>query len=105
MTCPSCGQPTTPGKRFCGHCGAPLPAPCPACGAANPPDLRFCEDCGAALAATAAPPRPPVLEEQFTALQRALPASVQEQIFTQVEGENRVLTILFADLTGSVKAM
>ena len=25
-TCPSCGRPTAPGQRFCGNCGAALPA-------------------------------------------------------------------------------
>jgi class 3 adenylate cyclase/tetratricopeptide (TPR) repeat protein len=42
-----------------------------------------------------------VLEEQFTTFQHSLPSAVQAQIFTAPEGENRVLTILFADLTGS----
>ena len=95
-------------------CGAPLPQLCPL-GAPNAPGKRFCADCGAALAthdrpaaATSSPAGQPapvpqlILEEQFTAFQRALPASLQGQLFTQPEGENRVLTILFADLTGSV---
>ena len=113
--CPACGQPATPGKRFCGACGAPLPQQCPACGAFNAPGKRFCEDCGTALAthdrpagATSSRAEQPalgrqlILEEQFTAFQRTLPVSLQGQLFTQPEGENRVLTILFADLTGSV---
>ena len=75
--------------------------------------MGFCEDCGAALTPAAAPrstplaappPKPLVLAEQFSAFRRALPASVHEQIFTQEEGENRLLTILFVDLSGSVKA-
>jgi class 3 adenylate cyclase len=44
-----------------------------------------------------------VLEEQFSAFRQALPASLQGHLFTQPEGENRALTILFADLTGSVR--
>src|SRR2546428_12227592 len=107
MTCSTCGQPTTPGKRFCKRCGAALPAPCPACGAVNAPDARFCEDCGAALTPAAAPapqvravtpPPPPVLAAQFNAFQRPLPVSLREQLFAEAEGENRVLTILFPGL-------
>jgi class 3 adenylate cyclase/tetratricopeptide (TPR) repeat protein len=70
--------------------------------------VHFCSACGTALtagSAALAPPRRPDLATQFSALQQALPASVQEQIVTQPEGENRVLTILFADLTGSVRTM
>src|SRR5207244_275122 len=44
------------------------------------------------------------LETQFAAMQRAMPASLREQLLTDADGENRVLTILFADLTGSVRS-
>jgi class 3 adenylate cyclase/tetratricopeptide (TPR) repeat protein len=44
------------------------------------------------------------MEAQFAAMQRAMPASLREQLLTSADGENRVLTILFADLTGSVKS-
>ena len=110
--CPACGQPTTPGKRFCGQCGAALPVPCPACGAVNLVGSRFCEDCGtplpapaatSSLAATPVPANPLRLAEQFSSFQRALPLAFRDQLFTPEDGENRLLTILFADLTGSVK--
>jgi class 3 adenylate cyclase len=37
-------------------------------------------------------------------MQRAMPASIREHILAESDGENRLLTILFADLTGSVKS-
>jgi class 3 adenylate cyclase/tetratricopeptide (TPR) repeat protein len=113
--CPACGQPNLPGKRFCRHCGAALPRACPSCGADVLPDARFCDDCGAPLAsaasrAAAPAPTPPDparlgLSEQLAVFQRALPPSVHQQVFVQEQGENRVLTILFADLSGSTAAI
>jgi class 3 adenylate cyclase/tetratricopeptide (TPR) repeat protein len=113
VLCPACGQPNPQGKRFCGDCGAALPTPCPACGAANPPDKRFCGDCGATLTPAAVSTRPAAsattpatdLQGQVGAFRRALPPSMHEQVFTQEQGENRLLTILFADLSGSTAAI
>ncbi|HET6319364.1 MAG TPA: AAA family ATPase, partial [Chloroflexota bacterium] len=44
------------------------------------------------------------MEAQFAAMQRALPISLRERLMTDADGENRVLTILFADLTGSTSS-
>lgn len=53
-TCAKCGTPFTPGKKFCGICGAPAastaPAAsvhfCPACGKQVPAGKKFCGYCG-----------------------------------------------------------
>jgi class 3 adenylate cyclase len=71
MDCPSCGRSNSDDARFCAACGAELGSVCPSCGTPVPPEARFCSSCGAPLAL--APP-----------------------------GEERKLvTILFADVTGS----
>jgi class 3 adenylate cyclase/tetratricopeptide (TPR) repeat protein len=67
-------------------CGAVLPRGCPSCGTVNPVEARFCMNCGFALAdaaqpAQAAEPAPPVA---------AAPPPE----------ERRVVTVLFADLSG-----
>ena len=49
MKCPSCGQETGPGHRFCFACGTPLPVTCPNCEAELPPSARFCGECGEPL--------------------------------------------------------
>src|SRR2546423_1274416 len=112
MLCPSCGTDCAAGARFCSDCGTRLPAACPSCGTPVAPSARFCSECGASLAgggptpatASAAPPTAaPDLEAQFAALQRAMPSSVREQLIAEGDGENRMLTILFADLTGSTR--
>jgi class 3 adenylate cyclase/tetratricopeptide (TPR) repeat protein len=77
VTCPSCGTENSPGRKFCGGCGAPLALTCPACGAANEPGMRFCGECGSPLTADA--PAPAV----------AAPAA-----------ERRLVSVLFADLVG-----
>jgi len=54
-TCPGCGKPVTPGKKFCSNCGAPAapvtapPPPssvCAACGNPIKPGAKFCGKCG-----------------------------------------------------------
>ena len=58
--------------------------------------------CGTELMDVGVTPLQPSLEGQFTTLQDSLPSSLRQQILTQPEGENRILTILFADMSGSV---
>jgi len=80
MRCPQCGFDNPPGTNFCGRCGTGLQRTCPACGALNPEGFAFCGTCGTRLSAPAPDARAvgqPPLEER------------------------KVVTILFADVTGS----
>ncbi len=45
------------------------------------------------------------LEEKFSSFQQSLPAAFREQLLAPAEGENRIITILFADLSASVKTI
>lgn len=46
-TCPGCGKPITPGKKFCSNCGASVSAPAPAAPVtASPPPSSVCAACG-----------------------------------------------------------
>jgi rubrerythrin len=48
--CPSCGQYTTGGGKFCNFCGAVIAQPgCPTCGFQNAPNAKFCGGCGGPL--------------------------------------------------------
>jgi class 3 adenylate cyclase len=71
-TCGSCGADNDGDARFCSTCGAPLGSSCPSCGRAIPEGARFCPSCG-------------------TPLEVAVPAGE----------ERKLITILFADVTGS----
>ena len=72
-TCPACGVENPDGARFCAACGGTLAALCGTCGEPLPADARFCPACGAA----ASPGSPGAGEER------------------------KLVTILFADVTGS----
>ena len=105
MHCPHCQTELPPGAKFCMECGSKVPRLCAQCGAEAPAVAKFCLECGAAMSSAPALPRRPVdLATQFSAFEQALPPSVREHIIAPDEGENRILTILFADLTDSVKA-
>ncbi len=84
--CGSCGASNAAGSRFCGSCGTSLERahPCPACGAENPAGQRFCNSCGNGLAK--APSAAARTEDE------ALP----------LDGERKQVTVLFADVMGSM---
>jgi adenylate cyclase len=106
MNCPSCRHVNRPSARFCAQCRAQLPRLCPDCHTEVAADDRFCDACGADLSAAAPPAsrlEPPSLETEFVTLQQAMPASFREQLLTQTEGELRVVTVLFADMSRSLE--
>ena len=102
MQCGECQADIRPGQAFCGSCGAPLPRSCPSCSAPSEPGANFCGRCGASLRGAsaaggpAAAPRghtPPHLAERILSGRRAL------------EGERKLVTVLFADLKGSMEIL
>ncbi len=85
--CSTCGAENRLGRRFCAQCGgAQAAATCPACRAANEPGDRFCGECGTALAVMAPSSRST--------------AARAERVGG--EGERKQLTVLFADVVGSM---
>jgi class 3 adenylate cyclase/tetratricopeptide (TPR) repeat protein len=103
MECPSCGHRNAAAQKFCGECGARLTAaPCASCGASNPPGQKFCGECGAALTPAAA------LAPQLRAPETYTPKHLAERILTSkasLEGERKQVTVLFADLKGSMEIL
>jgi class 3 adenylate cyclase len=101
MTCPQCGCENATGIKFCGECGTRLAGVCSSCGAANAPGQKFCGECGARLspvAASSTSPRP----EAYT------PKHLAERILTSraaLEGERKQVTVLFANLKGSMELL
>jgi class 3 adenylate cyclase/tetratricopeptide (TPR) repeat protein len=99
MRCPRCQHDNPPGTKFCGECAAPLGLVCAACGAANPPDNKFCGQCAAPLLA---------VTDKFPSPQSYTPRHLAEKILTSksaLEGERKQVTVLFADLKGSMELL
>ena len=103
MKCVRCERANPPSSKFCLECGAPLDVRCSACAARLPPDAKFCNECGhrvAALAPTAAP--------RFASPDAYTPKHLAELIVTSkgaLEGERKLVTVLFADLKGSTELL
>jgi double zinc ribbon protein/adenylate/guanylate cyclase family protein len=108
MHCPSCGFENPEGLKFCNECGAPLRMPCAQCGFANQPQAKFCGECGVALLPQAgAPIVPPEAPRPHTPLSYT-PIHLAEKILTSrsgLEGERKQVTVLFADLKGSMELL
>src|SRR5436853_4814497 len=88
MKCPSCGDETKAGNRFCIKCGAPHAPTCAACGALNPPSAKFCGQCGMGL----------VPEVQANILATEKPPDHKP---SPEAAQRRHLTIMFCDMAGS----
>ncbi len=87
--------------KFCGECGARLESACAACGAANPPGNKFCGQCGASLVAA-------IASTKFTSPETYTPKHLAEKILTSksaLEGERKQVTVLFADMKGSMELL
>jgi len=103
MTCPQCGQENPAGARFCNGCGTPLAAGCPGCGQSNPAGSRFCNGCGMRLM-----PDDRRAEARATGVAVHTPKHLVERILTSrtaLEGERKQVTVLFADLKGSMELL
>src|SRR5262245_17671083 len=101
MTCPRCRHENPATVKFCGECGARLDVACAACRAPNPPANKFCHECGAPMGSK---PSAGLLSspEAYT------PKHLAEKILTSkaaLEGERKQVTVLFADLKGSMELL
>ena len=104
MQCPGCQHDNPPDMRFCGQCGSPLATTCAACGAASSPDNRFCGQCGAPL--SQAPQ--PATQHRTTSPDSYTPKHLAQKILISrgtLEGERKQVTVLFADLKGSLEML
>jgi class 3 adenylate cyclase len=108
MHCPSCGFVNPEGMKFCGQGGTQLSSRCLNCGFVNPPGFAFCGQCGTALAAQTLTSAPPPLAPRSQVPRRYPPSHLAEKILTSkraLEGERKQVTVLFADLKGSMELL
>jgi class 3 adenylate cyclase/tetratricopeptide (TPR) repeat protein len=100
VKCRRCQSENREGIRFCEECGSRLALTCANCGAEMLPDKRFCGSCGTPVAP------PPV--ERYASPQGYTPKHLADKILTTratLEGERKQVTVLFADLKGSMELL
>jgi len=97
MKCAKCGADNREGAKFCNECAAPIEASCPKCGTKNKPGAKFCDECGTSLglSAVASPKNPN--DSSIRVIDRA--------VAENLEGERKTVTMLFADIKGSMDLM
>src|SRR5262249_16077571 len=101
MTGPRCHQENPPQAKFCLECAAPLALRCANCGTQLPAGAKFCFECATPVSAPDSPPR-------FIAPEAYTPKHLAEKILTSraaLEGERKQVTVLFADLKGSMELL
>ena len=103
MKCPRCQADNREGRRFCAEFGASLALPCAACGFSNDPGEKFCGGCGIPLTSVRQTPEP-----RASSPQSYTPPHLTEKILASrvaLEGERKQVTVLFADLKGSMELL
>ncbi len=102
MKCPRCQYENPPGSNFCLGCGTRLGATCGACGNDLPAGARFCNKCGTPVSGESAG------QARFASPESYTPKHLVEKILTSrtaLEGERKQVTVLFADLKGSMELL
>ena len=103
MQCPQCRHENPPQAKFCLECGARIALQCSRCGTELPTGARFCLECGQALSPSSSSSLP-----RFTSPRAYTPRHLTEKILTArtaLEGERKQVTVLFADLKGSMELL
>lgn len=102
IRCSSCQTTVPDGAKFCSSCGSPLTTTCPECGMDLAAGANFCVNCGRQLA-----------EEETDSGRAQLHRYIPKELLAKLEatqtsggmqGERRVVTMLFCDVAGSSTA-
>jgi class 3 adenylate cyclase len=106
MQCPRCHHDHPPDAAFCDECGARLEIVCASCGEVNRPGAKFCRKCGHRALHDDAPGA--AASSLLRAPESYTPQHLAEKILTSkaaLEGERKQVTVLFADLKGSMELL
>src|SRR3989454_733527 len=99
MKCPRCQHENPPQAKFCLECGARVALTCTKCRSELPAGAKFCLECGDPVVTA---------EARFTSPESYTPKHLAERILTSkaaFEGERKQVTVLFADLKGSMELL
>lgn len=98
--CPRCQWTNRAQARFCEQCAALLELSCVRCHSSLPPEARFCPGCGQAV--------PDSATARFGPPASYTPPGLAEKILRSrgaIEGERKQVTVLFADVRGSLELL
>ena len=101
MKCPKCQHFNDIAAKFCAECASPLAKTCAHCGHQLPPTARFCPECGQATGVSSTQP-------SFGSPETYTPRHLASKILKSraaLEGERKQVTVLFADLKGSMELL
>jgi hypothetical protein len=102
VTCPRCQHENRSGAKFCEECATPLARSCSNCGSQLSTTAKFCPECAHPVAGTTP------AEARFASPHSYTPKHLAEKILTSkaaLEGERKQVTVLFADLKGSMEML
>src|SRR5262249_49098566 len=104
MKCPQCQHDNETGAKFCEECASPLARACAKCSRPLSPTAKFCPEC----AHPAGLPAAQVSAPRFDTPESYTPKHLAERILTSkaaLEGERKQVTVLFADMKGSMELL
>ena len=104
MRCPRCEHENEAGAKFCEECAAPLARTCGHCGRQLSPTAKFCPECANPTRLAPEAPTAP----RFISPESYTPKHLAERILNSkaaLEGERKQVTVLFADLKGSMELL
>jgi class 3 adenylate cyclase/tetratricopeptide (TPR) repeat protein len=107
LKCPKCRAANSADAVFCDECGTRLESNCAGCGQANRIGAKFCKKCGELLRQAAGAPGP-IVTARFVSPEAYTPEHIAQKILTSksaLEGERKQVTVLFADLKGSLELL
>ena len=102
MKCPECEFENRPQAKFCEECAAPLGRTCANCGNQLSATAKFCPECAHPVA------RSPAAQPRFTSPENYTPKHLAEKILntkSAMAGERKQVTVLFADMKGSMELL
>jgi class 3 adenylate cyclase/tetratricopeptide (TPR) repeat protein len=102
MKCPRCQHENPSQAKFCLECGGRFAHQCSQCGTELPAGAKFCLECGRAIGG------PTTRQERFSSPESYTPKHLAERILNSkaaLEGERKQVTVLFADLKGSMELL
>src|SRR6059036_1680392 len=103
MQCPACRHENPAQAKFCLECGTRLVVSCSNCGTELPPSAKFCLECGERVTRSGV-----VIVSPSASPEAYTPKHLAERILTAkaaLEGERKQVTVLFADLKGSMELL